>query len=75
VIGSFTPIAGILAAYFILGEVPTQAQSIGGSIILLGLVLSQVGVYYQTRRRSAMTKVTSVQAEQEIAAQMGFKGI
>jgi drug/metabolite transporter (DMT)-like permease len=75
VIGSFAPIAGILAAYLILGEIPTHAQYIGGSIILLGLVLSQVGIHHQARRRSAMTKVTSVQTEQEIAAQMGFKGI
>lgn len=34
---SFTPIIGILAAYFILGEVPTKAQYIGGSVILFGI--------------------------------------
>ncbi|BFM40351.1 DMT family transporter [Synechocystis sp. LKSZ1] len=75
VIGSFTPIAGILAAYWILGEIPTHAQFVGGSIIFLGLVLSQVGVYSQTLRRLAMTRVTSAQAEQAIETQMGFKGI
>lgn len=63
IIGSFTPIAGILAAFLILGEIPTQAQYIGGSVILLGLVLSHVGVHRQIR--SAI----------EVEANTGFKGI
>jgi drug/metabolite transporter (DMT)-like permease len=42
--GSFTPIVSILAAYLILGEVPTLAQYIGGSLIIFGIFLSQVGI-------------------------------
>lgn len=44
IIGSFAPIVGILAAYLILGEVPTRAQYIGGVVILVGLFLGQVGI-------------------------------
>jgi drug/metabolite transporter (DMT)-like permease len=72
IIGSFTPIVGILAAYFILGEVPTSAQYIGGSVILLSLFLSQVGISNQTNRRKI---VSSVDMEQSIESKMGFKGI
>lgn len=74
-IGSFTPVVGILAAYLILGEVPTQAQYIGGSVILFGLFLNQVGIGRQTNRRAAISGVSSVQMEQAIEAKMGFKGI
>lgn len=74
-IGSFTPVAGILAAYFILGEVPTQAQYIGGGVILFGLFLSQVGIRHQTNRKAAISGVSSVQMKQAIEAKMGFKGI
>lgn len=74
IIGSFAPIAGILAAYFILGEVPTPAQYLGGSIILLGLLLSQIGIQKQTAP-IANVHVGSVPADQAIASGMGFKGI
>lgn len=74
-IGSFTPIAGIIAAYLILGEAPTLAQYIGGSVILVGLFLSQLGKMQQTNRRVALSMVSSTQAEQEVKIGMGFKGI
>ena len=41
---AFNPIAGVLAAYLILGELPTLAQYIGGAVILGGIVLNQIGV-------------------------------
>ncbi|MEM6836951.1 MAG: DMT family transporter [Cyanobacteria bacterium P01_C01_bin.120] len=41
---AFTPIAGVLAAYFILGEVPTFAQYVGGAVIVVGIALNQIGV-------------------------------
>ncbi len=49
-VSSFTPVAGILAAYLILGEAPTPAQGVGGSIIIAGIVLSQLGTQRQLRR-------------------------
>lgn len=73
-VGSFTPIAGILAAYLILDEAPTIPQYIGGSLILLGIFISQVGVMRQTRLAAAADMVNSAQV-QEVEADMGFKGI
>ncbi|MEH2377649.1 MAG: DMT family transporter [Nostoc sp.] len=74
-IGSFTPIAGIVAAYLILGEAPTLPQYIGGSVILVGLFLSQLGKMQQTSGKVAFSEVDSTQAEQEVETGMGFKGI
>jgi drug/metabolite transporter (DMT)-like permease len=73
IVGSFTPIVGIIAAYLILGEVPTNAQYIGGGVILLGLFFSQVGIKYQTDLTNP--QVSSVCLEQSIESNMGFKGI
>ncbi|MEH2295557.1 DMT family transporter [Nostoc sp.] len=70
-VGSFTPIVGIVAAYLILGEAPTLPQYIGGSVILVGLFLSQLGKMQQTSDGVAF----STQAEQEVENGMGFKGI
>ncbi|MDV2993436.1 MAG: hypothetical protein N4J56_003090 [Chroococcidiopsis sp. SAG 2025] len=72
-VSSFTPIAGILAAYFILGEVPTLAQYMGGSVIVIGVFLSQIGI--RQKASSAATRNTSIQKQQEIESSMGFKGI
>jgi drug/metabolite transporter (DMT)-like permease len=72
IVGSFTPIAGILAAYLILGEVPTNAQYVGGSVILLGLFLSQVGIRYQATRNNM---VNLIDLKQAVETGMGFKGI
>jgi drug/metabolite transporter (DMT)-like permease len=47
---SISPVAGIAAAYLILGEIPTLAQVIGGSVILAGVVLTQYGIWHQTRK-------------------------
>ena len=73
-VGSFAPIVGVLAAYLILGEMPTRAQYIGGMVILMGLFLSQVGIKARTDRLNSMG-VNSMEMEQEIAARMGFRGI
>lgn len=73
-IGSFTPIAGILAAYLILNETPTQAQYVGGSLILVGILISQIGVLYQNRHRMNNNEINSPQA-QTVETEMGFKGI
>ncbi|MEL6579240.1 MAG: DMT family transporter [Cyanobacteria bacterium J06621_12] len=48
--GYLTPIAGILAAFLILGETPTTAQYIGGSVILLGAFFNQVGIWQETKK-------------------------
>ncbi|MGV2830994.1 DMT family transporter [Myxosarcina sp. GI1(2024)] len=67
---AFQPIAGILAAYLILGEVPTVAQYIGGSVILSGIVLNQIGVY-----RLNITEPAQQPTNKEMNEAIGFKGI
>lgn len=69
--GSFTPIVGFIAAYLILGEAPTIAQHIGGSLVFVGIFLSQVGIRLHISRQIALAKASSTQVEQG----MGFKGI
>jgi drug/metabolite transporter (DMT)-like permease len=73
IVSSFAPIIGILAAYLILGEVPTSAHYIGGSLTLLGLLLSQIGLYRRMTQATALVK--HVDQEQAIDANMGHKGI
>lgn len=64
---SFSPLAGILVAYFILGETPTMAQYIGGIVIILGIILTQVGLIKKS------PQAQSNLLEQEIKT--GFKGV
>lgn len=76
-VASFTPVIGILSAYIILREEPTNAQYIGGSVILVGILLGQVGA--QRRRKFAELSATDRQKKSKIQQQtldsMGFKGI
>lgn len=74
-IGSFTPIVGIVAAFLILNEAPTMAQYLGGSLILVGIFLSQIGNLRHSSRKFASRKLSSTPAEQEVETHMGFKGI
>jgi drug/metabolite transporter (DMT)-like permease len=67
---AFNPIAGILAAYFILGELPTLAQYIGGGVILVGIALNQIGVL-----RLNITAPTQQPTDKEMNEAIGFKGI
>jgi len=67
---AFNPIAGVLAAYLLLGEVPTQAQYIGGAIILVGIALNQIGL--QHLHHTLPEQQTTKQA---MAEAVGFKGI
>lgn len=67
---AFNPLAGVFAAYFILGEVPTLAQYIGGAVIIFGIVLNQIGV--QRLRRDVPQQVS---LPKELSDSNGFKGI
>ncbi|MBE9114741.1 DMT family transporter [Lusitaniella coriacea LEGE 07157] len=69
---SFSPIAGILAAYLILSEAPTMAQYIGGSVILVGIVLNQIGV---SRKMETSAPQPSINPVKEMEMEVGFKGI
>lgn len=65
---SFSPIAGILAAFLILGEAPTMAQYVGGTVVLVGIGLNQWGSLHQTRPQPPITPP-------EAETGMGFRGI
>ncbi|PMB51913.1 EamA family transporter [Fischerella thermalis CCMEE 5201] len=72
---SFTPIAGIVAAYLILDEVPTFAQYVGGSVILIGIFLSQIGIWRKQSLKQAKSSRNYTQNIQQIENGTGFKGI
>ncbi|MGK7930265.1 MAG: DMT family transporter [Microcystaceae cyanobacterium] len=63
-VNALTPVASIIAAFLILGEVPSQAQYIGGVVILLGIIITQIGI---RRKTKPMAK--------ELTPNTGFKGI
>jgi drug/metabolite transporter (DMT)-like permease len=69
---SFNPIAAIVMAYLILGEVPTAAQYMGGSIILIGIVLSLIG---SIRSAKAMQISAQISPAKQMGSASGFMGI
>ncbi|WP_413174284.1 DMT family transporter [Anabaena azotica] len=71
-VSSVTPLISILGSYIILGEIPTQAQYIGGSLVLVGIFLSQIKTKHQINQFVSSMSVTQIQ--QKIEAEMGFKG-
>ncbi len=73
-VGSFTTVMGMLAAYLILGEAPTLAQYVGGSVILVGIFVSQISIR-RKNARVAMSHMSSTQEKQEVDVSVGFKGV
>ncbi|HLO48596.1 MAG TPA: DMT family transporter [Kamptonema sp.] len=69
---SFSPIAGILASYLILGESPNIAQYIGGSAIVAGIILTQIGVFHQTTKTTVEPQSIN---PMKIDMEVGFKGV
>jgi hypothetical protein len=61
----------MLAAYLILSEAPTSAQYIGGSVILIGIILNQIGIF----RQRSTTPIPTVSPAKEMDMEVGFKGI
>ncbi|WP_009543987.1 DMT family transporter [Crocosphaera subtropica] len=62
---SFNPITGVLAAFLILGEIPTTAQYIGGLVIVLGIIFNQIGIIQQNKPSE----------DNNISSSVGFKGV
>ncbi|MGK7954486.1 MAG: DMT family transporter [Crocosphaera sp.] len=68
----FNPIAAIVMAYLILGEVPNQAQYLGGSLLLIGIILTFIGNRYQTQRNQELGTPSPREA---VETDMGFRGV
>lgn len=66
---AFNPLAGVFAAYLILGDIPTLGQYIGGAVILGGIVLNQIGVLRLTPKMSR--GVPKIDKSESVA----FKGV
>ena len=64
IISCFHPIAGMFFAYWILAENPTVAQLIGSSILLVGLLISQI------KGKQKVSEISPAQVDTG-----GFKGI
>jgi drug/metabolite transporter (DMT)-like permease len=66
------PIFAIIMAYLILGEVPTLAQYLGGSLLLVGVILSFIGNLYQSKINRELTKSSTIE---KMDTPIGFRGI
>ena len=53
---SIGPVAGIIFAFLILGDVPNLAQYVGGSVIIIGIIFSQLGTTKQRNSVAEMDK-------------------
>jgi drug/metabolite transporter (DMT)-like permease len=72
VVTSFTPVAGVLAAFLILGERPTTAHYIGGAVLIIGIAMCLWGA-----RAKAMKKPDESGGKPilEAESRTGFKGV
>ncbi len=74
---SFSPIAAVIFAFLLLGEVPGPAIVTGGPIILAGIFIAQAGGWYEKRlerQRSEAKRLTSSEM-MEIEARETFRGV
>ncbi|MGL5033383.1 MAG: DMT family transporter, partial [Microcystaceae cyanobacterium] len=66
------PIIAIVMAYFILNEIPTFAQYVGGIFLLIGLIFSFIGNIYQVKSDQKSTNPKPREAMDEF---VGFRGV
>jgi drug/metabolite transporter (DMT)-like permease len=66
------PIVAIIMAYFILGEAPTLAQYLGGSLLLVGIVLGFVGNLYQAKINRELVNPSP---REVMETAIGFRGV
>jgi hypothetical protein len=66
------PILAIVMAYLILGEIPTLAQYLGGSLLLIGVILSFIGNSYQSKINRELNKSSAIE---KMDTPIGFRGI
>jgi drug/metabolite transporter (DMT)-like permease len=59
-------------AYVILGEIPTLAQYLGGSLLLVGVIISFIGNSYQSKINRESNKSSAIE---KMDTPTGFRGI
>jgi drug/metabolite transporter (DMT)-like permease len=71
---SATPIAGVLAAYLILGEQPMTAHYVGGAVLMIGI---GIGVFGSRRTAAPASVETKESAPSTLATEcrVGFRGV
>ena len=74
---SFSPIAAVLFAFLLLGEVPGTPILIGGSVILVGIFIAQAGGWYRQRleRQRQLSKRLTNGEIMEIEGRETFRGV
>ncbi len=70
---SFSPVFGILFAFALLGERPGLPEWVGGSVILFGIAVAQLGHWRQRRKAADLQDETAEIAAME--GRVGFKGV
>jgi drug/metabolite transporter (DMT)-like permease len=68
----FNPIAAIIMGYLILGEAPTLAQYLGGSLLLVGMILGFVGNLNQAKINRQLVNSSPREA---MSTAIGFRGV
>ncbi|MDJ0947360.1 MAG: DMT family transporter [Alphaproteobacteria bacterium] len=68
---SFSPIAGLVFAFLLLGERPGLPVLAGGAVILSGIAVAQIGGYYRRRAESRRQLSDAVELEGKVS----FKGV
>lgn len=66
------PIAAIIMAYFILGEAPTLAQYLGGSLLFVGMILGFVANLHQAKINRELVNPSPRDA---MSMAIGFRGV
>ncbi|XWK90376.1 MAG: DMT family transporter [Phormidium sp.] len=66
------PIAAIIMAFLILGEVPTSAQYLGGSLLFIGLILGFIGNLYEAKTNRELAKLSPREGMEKA---IGFRGV
>ncbi len=73
---SAAPVAGVLAAYLILGEEPSWAQYTGGAVLMVGIAIGLMAERGSAEAKEA-TPATPLSADRALQSESGtgFKGV
>lgn len=66
------PIAAIIMGYLVLGEAPTLAQYLGGSLLFVGIVLGFIGNLYEAQINRELVNLNPRDA---METAIGFRGV